>query len=299
MADGGVLAADPGNDSIFWSGGKWYYMSTCVSQDEGWAWTRYNLSPYEGWTYSIAVDPTNSNIVYAGGIPCIYRTTDFGQTWTACSTGITGYANDIEIYPFDPALLVAGTCDGVFFSTDAGVSWNNTGCSSVNALLIDRTSLDTIYAATDDGVWITSNGGSWTRMGLDSNYVRFIEECPDIYLYAGTYGAGVFRWALNVGTQDHTPLTLDRVTMSAYPNPFSHHTTLCYDLATPTHVRITLYDASGQYISTLVNTYQPAGQHITRWNGLDARGAECAPGIYFYCMTTECADVSGSLVYLR
>ena len=299
MADGGVLATDPGNDSIFWSGGKWYYMSTCVSLDEGWSWTRYNLSPYEGWTYTIAVDPTNSNIVYAGGIPCVYRTADFGQTWTACSTGMTGYANDIKIYQLDPTILVAGTGDGVFMSTNAGAVWSTIGCTGVNALLLDQTSLDTIFAATDDGVWQTTDGASWTRMGLDSNYVRFIEEYPDTYLYAGTYGSGVFRLALNVGVKENSPSKTDHIAMSVYPNPFTHQTSLQYLLSSSTSVRLTLYDASGQYISTLISEHQMSGHHIVRWNGLDAHGAECAPGIYFYRLTTEYTTVSGSIIYLH
>jgi hypothetical protein len=299
MADGGVLATDPGNDSIFWSGGKWYYMSNCVSLDEGWSWTRYNLSPYEGWTYTIAVDPTTSNIVYSGGIPCVYRTIDFGQTWTACSTGITGYANDIEIFPLNPTTLFAATGDGVFMSSNSGTTWINKGCTDVNALLLNRSSVDTIYAATDDGVWKTLDGVSWTRMGLDSNYVRFIDEYPDTYIYAATYGSGVFRWALNVGIEEYTTAKTDRIVMSTYPNPFSRQTSLEYCLPSPVHVRVMLYDASGQYVATLINTYQAQGQHITQWNGQDARGAKCAPGIYFYRLITDHTTVSGSIIYLH
>lgn len=299
MADGGVLATDPGNDSIFWSGGKWYYMSTCVSFDQGWSWTRYNPSPYEGWTYAIAVDPTNSNNVYAGGIPCVYRTTDFGQNWTACSTGMTGYANDIKIFAPDPSILFAGTCDGVFMSNDYGNTWNNIGCTDVNVLLLNSLSTDTILAGTDNGVWITTDEMSWTPMGLDGQYVRSIHEYPDTWYYAGTYGAGVFRWMINVGEEELAPSTAPPVTMSAYPNPFSCFLTLQYYVPSLTHVRISLYDASGRHIYTLINGYQNPGHHTIQWNGQDEYGNTCAPGIYFYQMITASERTTGSIIRLQ
>jgi len=299
MADGGVLAPDPGNDSIFWSGGKWYYMSTCVSLDIGWSWTRYNLSPYEGWTYAIAVDPTNSNTVYAGGIPCIYRTTDFGQTWTACSTGITGYANDIMIYPTEPSVLFAGTGDGIFMSSNSGDAWNYLGCTDVNALLLNRTSLDTIIAGTDAGVWKTTDGTSWTSMGLDSQYVRFIQEYPDAYYYAGTYGAGVFRWTINVGAEEHPVSGSTPVATYAHPNPFANLLSLHYQLPSPTHVRVSFYDASGRHVNTLLDENQLPGYHVIQWNGRDVYGNDCAPGIYFYQVVTEDTSVSGSIILLQ
>lgn len=297
MADGGVLAADPGNDSVFWSGGKWYYMSVCVTTDEGWSWNRYDPSPYEGWTYAIAVDPANSNTIYAGGIPYVYRTTDFGQTWTACSTGMTGYAYDLAVHVLDPDFLVAGTCDGIYISSNAGETWTNHGCANVNALLVSTSSLDTIIAGTDTGVFQSADQGSnWTAMGLDNQYVRHLHEYPEVYYYAGTYGSGVFRWPINVGSEEHTTTTPARLAVSVFPNPFTRNTSFTYMLPAPALVRIALYDALGRHIRTLIAQHQGAGQHIFDWNGKDARGVECAPGVYFYTLRAGPVVRSGSVI---
>ncbi|MBN2620573.1 T9SS type A sorting domain-containing protein [candidate division WOR-3 bacterium] len=302
MADGQVLAADPSNDSIFWSGGKWYYMSTCVSTNEGLSWTRYNLSTAEGWTYAIAVDYTNSNTVYAGGIPYVYRTTDFGQTWTACSTGISGYANTLRISKLDPACIVTGTASGVYMSSNSGNTWEHIGCSDVNDVLLNPQSQDTIIAATDAGIYITPDQGvNWTCMGLDSEYVHHLDEYPDNYYYAGTYGSGVFRWPIDVGTEEHHPVHPVRFNISAYPNPFSRSATFTYTLPSVARVSIVLYDILGRHIRTLFTQHQGAGQHIFEWDGTDARGMECAPGIYFYTLTLHAGPVvrSGSIIRLK
>jgi photosystem II stability/assembly factor-like uncharacterized protein len=56
--------------------------------------------------------------------PYVFRTTDFGKTWTSLVTkNIQGYALSIEQDPVDPDLLFLGTEFGLWVSNDAGKSW--------------------------------------------------------------------------------------------------------------------------------------------------------------------------------
>ncbi|HYI12245.1 MAG TPA: hypothetical protein VEK57_24540 [Thermoanaerobaculia bacterium] len=56
--------------------------------------------------------------------PYVYRTTDYGKTWTSMATkDLQGYALSIEQDPVDPDLLFLGTEFGLWLSTDAGKSW--------------------------------------------------------------------------------------------------------------------------------------------------------------------------------
>jgi photosystem II stability/assembly factor-like uncharacterized protein len=56
--------------------------------------------------------------------PYVYRTNDFGKTWTSLATKtISGYALAIEQDPVDPDLLFLGTEFGLWVSQDAGKSW--------------------------------------------------------------------------------------------------------------------------------------------------------------------------------
>ena len=54
----------------------------------------------------------------------IYRTTDFGATWTPIATdAVKGYAHVVREDLVKPDLLFAGTEFGLFLSVDGGGQW--------------------------------------------------------------------------------------------------------------------------------------------------------------------------------
>jgi hypothetical protein len=67
-----------------------------------------------------------------------------------------------------------------------------------------------------------------------------------------------------------------------YPNPFNPETTIAYDLAAESDVRLEIYNVMGQLIRTLVSDVQPAGRYRVRWLGEDGSGRQVASGVYFY-----------------
>ncbi len=70
-----------------------------------------------------------------------------------------------------------------------------------------------------------------------------------------------------------------------YPNPFKPSgvgTTITYRLARRTHVRLTVFDALGKAIQTLVQEEREAGPHSVIWDGRDEMGRPVASGLYFY-----------------
>ncbi len=69
-----------------------------------------------------------------------------------------------------------------------------------------------------------------------------------------------------------------------YPNPFNAATTIEFQLATPAAVELTMYDAIGQKIRTLVARHLAAGYYRTQWNGRNDAGHTVASGIYFYSL---------------
>ncbi|HOZ36730.1 MAG TPA: T9SS type A sorting domain-containing protein, partial [bacterium] len=62
-----------------------------------------------------------------------------------------------------------------------------------------------------------------------------------------------------------------------YPNPFNPATTISYDLSAKSYVQLTVFNATGQTITRLVDEEQGAGSYQVSWDG-----SAVPTGIYFY-----------------
>ena len=72
-----------------------------------------------------------------------------------------------------------------------------------------------------------------------------------------------------------------------YPNPFNPSTTISFDLAVESLIKIDIYNIRGQKITTLVNDRFKAGTHSINWEGTDDNGQTISSGIYLYQMKTD------------
>ena len=82
-----------------------------------------------------------------------------------------------------------------------------------------------------------------------------------------------------------------------YPNPFNPETWIPYQLAEPSEVGVSIYDATGAVVRTLSLGHQPAGTYQEKhraayWDGRNAVGEPVASGLYFYTLTA--GDFSGT-----
>lgn len=67
------------------------------------------------------------------------------------------------------------------------------------------------------------------------------------------------------------------------PNPFNPRTTIRFSLAAAADVRLTIFDARGRLVRTLVDDHrQGPSQHEAVWDGTDDRGTALPSGVYVY-----------------
>lgn len=83
------------------------------------------------------------------------------------------------------------------------------------------------------------------------------------------------------------------------PNPFREQVSIRYGLPKNLKVEITIYNLSGQKITTLVNKNKKAGYHSIRWNGEDKFGKKVVNGIYFYCLQAGEFKATKKFIILR
>ena len=152
----------------------------------------------------MAIDPTDSNIIYAATRSAgMLKSTDGGTGWSVINNGLTDLdIGALGIARQDPNRLYLSTTIGVFRSTDAGASWSGTGPISGQpfwAVAVAPNDPDTVYAGTTtSGLFKTTDGGAnWVAIseGLTNRNMRSIIIHPqDVNtLYAGTNGGGVFK----------------------------------------------------------------------------------------------------------
>ena len=91
-------------------------------------------------------------------------------------------------------------------------------------------------------------------------------------------------WTITSIDQDKDRMAHTFELSQNYPNPFNPITTIGYQVAHKSHVKIKVYNISGQLITILVNTEMPAGKYSVQWSGKDINAKQAVSGVYFLKM---------------
>ena len=156
--------------------------------------------------HSVAIDPRDANAVYVGTHHLPWKTPDGGKTWKRTGHKDVGMIDDSDIFtiqvdPDDPNTVMMSACSGIYRSRDAGIGWTKfqgIPYSSRRTHMVYRhpTRPETIFAATTEGLWISTQDGkqdTWrqvTSAQLVINAVAVHPTEPD-RVVLGTQDNGV------------------------------------------------------------------------------------------------------------
>ena len=84
-----------------------------------------------------------------------------------------------------------------------------------------------------------------------------------------------------------------------YPNPFNPTTNIPFQVGRPSHVTISLYNASGQLVRELYNAPASSGRHEVVWDGRDASGQPAPSGTYYCRMSSDSFQQIKKLLLLK
>jgi hypothetical protein len=79
-----------------------------------------------------------------------------------------------------------------------------------------------------------------------------------------------------------------------FPNPFNPSTTISYSIAKAGNAMLTIYNAIGSKVSTIVNEYKPAGNYSVQFNG-----SNLASGIYLYRLESGNYSAAKKFILLK
>lgn len=142
-----------------------------TSTDRGQSWKRLETFDHPGiYIDHIIIDPRDSKMIYVGAHKHkepggFFKSIDGGQTWRESESFKRQAIHSLAQSPMTPDILIVGTNDGVYRSTDAGEAWSKFDTSAypdlinVESIAIDPRNDDAIYAGTWHLPWKTTNGG--------------------------------------------------------------------------------------------------------------------------------------------
>jgi photosystem II stability/assembly factor-like uncharacterized protein len=181
-------------------------------------WTTEGPANIGARVNSLAVNPTNESIMYAGfERGGVWKTTNGGTNWLPIMDSETCLSGgDITLDPSNPNTVYVGTGDpsipfttfsgnGIYKTTNGGTSWSNIGltnCGVISRVEVAPNNSSTIYAAAmgkpfvrdnNRGLYKTTNGGAtWqqvlfidTQTGITDMAVNPVNP-QEIYVAAWT-----------------------------------------------------------------------------------------------------------------
>jgi hypothetical protein len=83
------------------------------------------------------------------------------------------------------------------------------------------------------------------------------------------------------------------------PNPFNPTTTISFTLPAREQVTVSIYDANGRLVRTLLNESRDYGTHSVTWDGRDDAGSTVGSGVYFYRLSAGKYSESKKMVMLK
>lgn len=80
------------------------------------------------------------------------------------------------------------------------------------------------------------------------------------------------------------------------PNPFSHSTTLAFDLPESRRVQLAVFDVAGQRVRQLLDAQLSPGHQRVTWDGSTDAGSRASAGIYFLHIAAGADRASARIV---
>ncbi|TMQ67880.1 MAG: sialidase [Candidatus Eisenbacteria bacterium] len=195
-----AIAESPRNPNLIWVGTD--DGNVQVTRDGGRSWTNVvgNVAglPKNPWVSSIEPGHFAEGTAYVtfdlhtfGDMrPYVYRTTDFGRTWTpliAADSPVRGYAHVVKEDLVNPDLLFVGTEVGLWVSLDGGGRWaqykgGELPSVAVRDLAIHPRDNDLVIATHGRGIWIIDDITPLRALTAETlaKDVVFIQAMPSV-----------------------------------------------------------------------------------------------------------------------
>lgn len=166
---------------------------------------RLNFGTQSNYNLMIAVDPSDANVIYVGGVRA-YRSRNGGQTFAEIAPSIHVDWHVIAVDPNDPTRVFAGNDGGAFLSRDRAETFESVNAGLATSLHYPGLSVHPTDATgvltglQDNGTLIARNGMvQWNGVnGGDGAFTAINPDNPDI-VYVSSQNGNMRRLQLSTG----------------------------------------------------------------------------------------------------
>ncbi|MDE3154573.1 MAG: glycosyl hydrolase [Acidobacteriota bacterium] len=241
------IAFSPLDANVIWTGSDDGLVYVTTNRGEHWTPVRPPALPT--WSTITCIEPshTDAGTAYVSASrfdwddfhPYVYKTTDYGKTWTALTTGLPQdeYVESVRQDPDDANLMFVGTSRSVYDSLDGGQHWKalklNLPAVRVNDIEIDPAQHAVVLATFGRAFWVLDDLQFLEQVGSAhvADAAAYLYKPQQAWLTAGggrffggggaqgqplAQGVTVF-FHLPANYDGHTPVKLTFTTTSGEP----------------------------------------------------------------------------------
>ena len=182
-------------------------QSVKISRDGGETWKSISAAENTDMqpAVSVAFDPQNADVIYAGTPRLPWKTTDGGTTWNLIAEGMSTDSDiiTVRVDSTRPSRVFIGACSGFWHSNNGGELWSKMAgipftSRRTYAFAQNPEHPETIFAGTSRGLYRTTDGGADWR-NIASHEIKSLAISNGL-LYVATADAGLFKSSDNGAT---------------------------------------------------------------------------------------------------
>ncbi len=256
----------------------------------------------------------------------VSNTTGNGSYSTMDPCAVVDSQNDVHLVwkdyqPGNKEIFYKKCTDGTWDQTPLNLSETGEASDTPIISIDESDNLTVAWAEKTDGIYYevivreySVAGGSWSTAsnisntpGSDSRFPNmpavaepgrlciWTEEASSLYDVVCWYDD-----SLSAGGDEEIPApATNAILLSNHPNPFNPATTISFELQDGAMVSLTIHDASGRLVRTLVGEQRSAGVHHVLWRGRDEQNKAVSTGVYFSCLVVEGKRDALKMILLR
>ena len=165
-----ALAQSPTHPEVFLAGSL---TGVYRSADNGASWERITPEHHDDLRNfdSVAFDPHDDNIIYAGTYHLPWKTSNGGKDWSSIKAGMIDDSDVMSIIvdPNTPDNVHATACSGIYHSVNGAQTWTKYqgipfAFRRTQLIRQDPRNPQVLYAGTTSGLWKTTNEKDFKRV---------------------------------------------------------------------------------------------------------------------------------------